>query len=109
MKKRARSEEGCVPLEYLRQLHELHENWLIHGNQKRPAPVRLFYTVDLFLCIQTLWNYLQVLVLDANLDIENIGSEYKRSESSILKPILIENTNQHALFTSPTKRQRMDY
>lgn len=85
MKKRARSEESCVPLEYLKQLHELHENWLIHGAQHRPAPV---------------------LVLDANLDLNNIGSEYKRSENSILKPILIENTNQQALLTSPTKRTK---
>lgn len=48
MKKRARSEEGCVPLEYLRQLHELHENWLIHGNQKRPAPVRCYSSRSCF-------------------------------------------------------------
>lgn len=39
IQKRARSEEKCVPLEYLKQLHELHENWLIHGSQERPAPV----------------------------------------------------------------------
>lgn len=41
MKKRARSEEACVPLTYLQQLHELHENWLIHGKFEQPAPVRL--------------------------------------------------------------------
>lgn len=45
MKTRARSEEECVPLEYLRQLHELHENWLIHGNQERPAPVSVVFYV----------------------------------------------------------------
>lgn len=39
MKKRGRSEESLVPLEYLRQLHELHENWLINGCHYRPAPV----------------------------------------------------------------------
>lgn len=48
-------------------------------------------------------------MLDADLDIENIGAEYKRSESSILKPILIENTNQQAIYVSPAKRQRNDY
>lgn len=39
MKTRARSEEKCIPFEYLKQLHELHENWLIHGHHERPAPV----------------------------------------------------------------------
>lgn len=39
MKKRARSEESCVPLKYLQELHELHENWLIHGTFPRVAPV----------------------------------------------------------------------
>lgn len=83
MKERARSEESCVPLEYLKQLHDLHENWLIHGLFERPAPV---------------------LVLDANLDLNNIAAEYKRSEMSILNPILIENTNQQSILTSPSKR-----
>ncbi|CAO1400154.1 unnamed protein product [Diamesa serratosioi] len=82
MKKRARSEESCVPLEYLKDLHELHENWLMNGQFYRPAPV---------------------LVLDANLELDDIGSEYKRSELSVLKPILIENTN-HRITASPSKR-----
>lgn len=46
----------------------------------------------------------QVLVLDANLDLENIGREYQRSENSILKPIMIENTNQ-GITASPSKRK----
>jgi deoxynucleoside kinase len=45
----------------------------------------------------------QVLVLDANLDLDNIDSEYRRSENSILKPIMIENTNQ-GITASPSKR-----
>lgn len=90
MKKRARSEEDCVPLEYLRQLHTLHEDWLIHGQHMRPAPV---------------------LVLDADLSLDDIGDEYKRSESRILRPMLIENTNMqpHLVLTSPLKRKHSEF
>lgn len=65
MKQRGRSEETSVSLDYLKQLHDLHENWLIHGVRHRPAPV---------------------LVLNADLDIERISEEYARSEECILKP-----------------------
>ena len=46
IKKRARDEESCVPFEYLKDLHELHENWLIHGTCYRPAPVSSTYQLN---------------------------------------------------------------
>lgn len=64
MKVRGRSEENTISLDYLKQLHDLHEEWLIQGRKIRPAPV---------------------LVLNADLDIENIAEEYIRSEASILR------------------------
>lgn len=41
MKIRARSEEGIVPLEYLRMLHDRHEEWLVkkQGEQDEQLPV----------------------------------------------------------------------
>lgn len=87
MMKRARSEESQVPLEYLQQLHELHENWLIHGAFHRPAPV---------------------LVLDANLDLDCIGQEYQRSEKDILKPLWTVDT-RHPILASPSKRSKENY
>jgi len=70
MKARGRSEESTISLKYLTELHQLHENWLIHGLRNRPAPV---------------------LVLDGDLELEDIESEYIRSEDSILRPCLIDN------------------
>ncbi|ALC46608.1 dnk [Drosophila busckii] len=85
IRQRARSEETCVPLKYLQELHELHEDWLIH--QRRPQQCKVF-------------------VLDADLNLENIGSEYQRSEASIFDAI--SATHQpSAVFVSPSKRQRL--
>lgn len=40
IKKRARSEEQCVPLSYIEELHKLHEDWLINRTfAECPAPV----------------------------------------------------------------------
>lgn len=87
---RARSEESCVPFEYLKDLHELHENWLIGGKFPLPAPVQ---------------------IVDANLNLDNIVSEYIKTEESILRsspphPIHIDTPNQVCITASPSKRER---
>lgn len=85
IRQRARSEESCVPLKYLQELHELHEDWLIY--HRRPQACK-------------------VIVLDADLNLENISSEYQRSESSIFDAI--SGTHQPApVLVSPSKRERM--
>lgn len=62
MKARARVEEASVSFDYLKQLHDLHENWLIDGGNYRPT---------------------QVLLLNADLDIDKMRDEYTRVESEI--------------------------
>ncbi|XP_026497097.2 deoxynucleoside kinase [Vanessa tameamea] len=65
IKKRARSEEQCVPLSYIEELHKLHEDWLVNRTfAECPAPV---------------------LMIDADLDLSQITEEYKKSEHQILK------------------------
>lgn len=42
MQARARKEEDSVPLEYLRQIHEIHEDWLYRQTLfSLPAPVMI--------------------------------------------------------------------
>lgn len=96
MKVRGRDEESTVSLKYLTELHNLHEDWLIKGMKHRPAPVNeLIKYSNLNLVIPTIFfsvfNLIQVLVLDGNLDIEEISAEYIRSEGRILNPLEINN------------------
>lgn len=125
MRKRARSEESCVPLQYLQELHKLHENWLIENNG---------YNVDVSGVVKTSINRFiirtlsrrrlgwkkgllphqngtpffcsQVVVLNADLDIEHIGSEYKRFENHIINPAFVQQPP--AVLVSPSKRQAME-
>ena len=39
VKKRNRSEESNISMDFLNGLHRLHEDWLIHGNSTAQAPV----------------------------------------------------------------------
>lgn len=62
--KRARTEEDKVSIEYLKQLHDLHEDWLIHNKYKMTTPV---------------------LILDGDLDADSMMNEYQRAEDEIAK------------------------
>ncbi|XP_046362079.1 thymidine kinase 2, mitochondrial-like [Haliotis rufescens] len=62
--KRNRDEEKDVPIEYLNSLHKLHEDWLIEKKRgELPAPL---------------------LVIDANLDLEDLQKKISQMEPKIL-------------------------
>ncbi|ESP01465.1 hypothetical protein LOTGIDRAFT_111778 [Lottia gigantea] len=64
IRQRSRQEESCVPFELIEELHNLHEDWLVHESSfKSPAPV---------------------LVMDANNDYNVMKDIYEERRSDIL-------------------------
>jgi len=60
VQERARKEEEVVPLEYLKQVHDLHEKW-----------------------IKSIPKEIPVLIVDANLDVRDVPDIYSRHEEDI--------------------------
>jgi len=66
IKKRNRPEEHLIPFAYLKDLHELHEDWLVHKTKFQPlvAPVT---------------------IIDCNVELEDLSEKYKSIENQILR------------------------
>lgn len=66
VKKRRRHEEHLIPIEYIRDLHNLHEDWLFRRTKFQPLQA-------------------PVTVVDANQDLEAVKEECLRLEENLIK------------------------
>jgi len=66
IKKRKRPEEHLIPFSYLKDLHELHEDWLVRKTKFQPLAA-------------------PVTVIDANPDLDVLSERYKSLEHQILQ------------------------
>jgi len=73
MRSRSRGEESLIAEKYIRDLHNLHEDWLVHGKNFLPAPV---------------------LVIDANKDLEEMQEVFARQEA-LVKDIVAEQKDRN--------------
>lgn len=70
LQKRSRREESSIPFEYLNQVHQAHENWLVHHlPEAPPAPV---------------------LILDANADLQSMYEQFKQNQCLILGEVKLQ-------------------
>ncbi|XP_015439862.1 PREDICTED: deoxynucleoside kinase isoform X1 [Dufourea novaeangliae] len=84
MKERARMEENSVSLEYLKQIHDIHEEWLYHQTLFTvPAPV---------------------LVLDGNKSLKEMLTEFEHCKNQIFST-RIEDNNLGATLSSARIRR----
>ena len=73
-----RGEEHLISLEYIQRLHDLHEEWLVQGNNQLQVPQ-----------VGCSWSFyfkpmMQVIVVDANKGVEEMEEEFRRQEEHIL-------------------------
>jgi len=83
VQKRARKEEEVVPLEYLKQVHELHEEW-IKSIQNVP-----------------------VIIVDANQDVEQVPDIYSRHEEDIFSNLRQKTNTTQARSLQPKSPRKV--
>ena len=83
LKARARSEEKLVPIEYLRELHDLHEKWLIENKDS------------------SLYGGAEVVVIDADDDLTEVPHVYSAHKEKIFS-VLKDNDS-----ISPMKKPKL--
>lgn len=83
MKARARKEENCVSLEYLKQIHDIHDEWLYHRTLFNvPAPV---------------------LVLDGNKNLDEMLAEFENCKKQIFDKKMEEKIEAKNVITTPAR------
>ncbi|XP_053984409.1 deoxynucleoside kinase isoform X1 [Hylaeus volcanicus] len=87
MKARARKEENCVSLEYLKQIHGIHDDWLYH---------------------QTLFNIpAPILILDGNKNLEEMVNEFENCKNRIFGKKDVEKKEAESIITPLSSRHSL--
>lgn len=84
MKKRGRTEENTVSLEYLNQIHRIHDDWLYHQTLKPvPAPI---------------------IIINGDQDLPQMVEEFEKCKTKIFSKVIEDNDINNTIITVPTTR-----
>jgi len=84
MKKRGRTEENTVSLEYLKQIHHIHDDWLYHQTLK---PVLA-----------------PVIIINGDQDLPQMVEEFERCKNEIFSKVIEDSDVNNTIITVPTAR-----
>jgi len=81
MKQRGRKEENAVSLEYLKQIHQIHDDWLLHRTLKPiPAPV---------------------IIINGDRQLHEMLDEFDKCKNEIFNNV-IDDSDVNTMITVPT-------
>lgn len=82
MKKRGRKEESSVSLEYLKEMHQIHDDWLYHQSL-RPLPA-------------------PVITINADRDLHEMVEEFEKCKTQIFNGVTDDTDKNSSIITVPT-------
>ncbi|XP_050466366.1 deoxynucleoside kinase-like isoform X1 [Cataglyphis hispanica] len=82
MKQRGRKEENAVSLEYLNQVHQIHDDWLYHQTLKPvPAPI---------------------IIINGDRELHGMVEEFEKCKNEIFSKVREDNDVNNTIITVPT-------
>ncbi|RLU16835.1 hypothetical protein DMN91_010903, partial [Ooceraea biroi] len=84
MKKRGRTEENTISLDYLKQIHHIHDDWLYHQTLKPvPAPI---------------------IIINGDQELPQMVEEFEKCKNEIFSKVIEDGDANNTIITVPTTR-----
>lgn len=82
MKQRGRKEENAISLDYLKQIHQIHDEWLYHRTL-RPVPA-------------------PIITINGDKELHEMVEEFDKCKNKIFSNVIDDNDVNNTMITVPT-------